>query len=225
MVGIYKITSPTGRVYVGQSWNLELRESIYSRLGCKKQPKLYASLAKHGWIVHKFEVVHNLPEDVSQEILNLYELFYWQRHLECGYEMMNVREPGVGGRHSEETKQKMSQSFKGINKGRSSWNKGVPFSNESKQKMSEAKKGSKHSEETKQKMSKTRKGKKRAPFSDSWIRKMSEAKRGGNSPTAAPIQHVETGIVYPTVKGAAKRHGLSYQTIYNHLAKGLFKRP
>lgn len=225
MVGIYKITSPSGKVYIGQSWNIEQRKGYYSRLRCNRQPKLYASLVKHGWDAHTFEVIVPLPEDIDQSVLDNYEILYWQQHMDCNVDLMNTRGPGVGGKHSEETKQKMSKSFKGINKGRPSWNKGVCFSEESKKRMSDSKKGSRHTEETKQKMSKTRTGRKRPPFSEDWIRKMSEAKRGSKSPTASPIQHVETGIIYSTVKEAAEAFSCSYQTVYNHLAKGLFKRP
>ena len=46
----------------------------------------------------------------------------------------------------------------GPNKGKTPWNKGVPMSNEQKNKLSEVKKGTHHSEETKMKMSETRKG-------------------------------------------------------------------
>ena len=46
----------------------------------------------------------------------------------------------------------------GPNKGKTPCNKGVPMSNEQKNKLSEVKKGTHHSEETKMKMSETRKG-------------------------------------------------------------------
>ena len=112
MIGIYKITSPTGKIYIGQSWDITQRRGYYSRLSCKRQPKLYASLVKYKWDTHFFEVVCELPEDVAQSTLDQYEIFYWQQYLDCGFEMMNTREPGVGGRHTQETRQKMSQSFK-----------------------------------------------------------------------------------------------------------------
>ena len=43
-IGIYKITSLTGKVYIGQSTNLEKRKDDYVKLRCNKQPKLYNSL-------------------------------------------------------------------------------------------------------------------------------------------------------------------------------------
>jgi hypothetical protein len=48
MVGIYKISNPNGRIYIGQSTNIELRWGKYSKLHCKDQPSLYLSLKKHG---------------------------------------------------------------------------------------------------------------------------------------------------------------------------------
>lgn len=55
--GIYKITSPTGRVYIGQSVNIRKRWQAYRRLDCIKQKKLHASLNKHGWRKHQFEII------------------------------------------------------------------------------------------------------------------------------------------------------------------------
>jgi group I intron endonuclease len=73
MIGIYKITSPTGRVYIGQSIDLEARQKIYARKGCKNQVRLYASLVKYGFSKHIFEVV----EECKVEELNVRER-HWQ---------------------------------------------------------------------------------------------------------------------------------------------------
>ena len=74
MIGIYKITSPSGKVYVGQSVNIESRKSGYSKLrDCKNQTKLYNSLIKYGFSQHIFEVV----EQCSIEELNVRER-HWQ---------------------------------------------------------------------------------------------------------------------------------------------------
>ncbi len=56
--GIYKITSPSKRVYIGQSLNILLRFSYYKRMSCVKQTKLYRSLKKHGVEKHSFDIVH-----------------------------------------------------------------------------------------------------------------------------------------------------------------------
>lgn len=117
MVGIYKITSPTGRVYIGQSWGIEGRLKYYQRGANKKQCKIYASLKKYGWQAHKFEICHELPKDTTQEVLDNYEILYHDLYKSCGIDMMNIREPGNGGRNSEETRKKMSEN---------NWNKKHP---------------------------------------------------------------------------------------------------
>lgn len=72
--GIYKITSPSGRVYIGQSKDLNRRRKEYSKLqNCKLQIKLHNSLLKYGWIEHNFDVI----EYCSVEDLNCSERF-WQ---------------------------------------------------------------------------------------------------------------------------------------------------
>lgn len=55
--GIYKITSPTGRIYVGKSKDIRKRWMSYLNIRCKSQPKLYRSLVKYGPKAHKFEVL------------------------------------------------------------------------------------------------------------------------------------------------------------------------
>jgi len=72
---------------------------------------------------------------------------------------------------SEETKRKMSEA----NKGRNNPNFGKPLSEETKIKISEARKGKPLSEETKIKISEARKGK---PLSEEHRRKLSEAHKG-----------------------------------------------
>ena len=48
MIGIYKITSPSNKIYIGQSINIERRFNSYKNLShCKQQIKLYNSLQKY----------------------------------------------------------------------------------------------------------------------------------------------------------------------------------
>lgn len=103
MVGIYKITSPSGKIYIGQSWNIENRWKSYYRIN-KGQRKLYYSIVKHGYDNHKFEICHELPEDISQEVLDNYEILYWELYKQSNKELLNIREPGRGGKLSNETK-------------------------------------------------------------------------------------------------------------------------
>ncbi len=49
IVGIYKITNPKGKVYIGQSVNIKKRWGDYKCLhNCKEQKMLYNSFIKYG---------------------------------------------------------------------------------------------------------------------------------------------------------------------------------
>jgi group I intron endonuclease len=164
-VGIYKIHSPSNKVYIGQSIDLRYRVFKYSTLHCKMQPKLYASLSKYGWKNHEFKVLHNLPSDVSQDVLNSYEEFYLQQFKDCGFEVLNVRGAGRYGKISDDTKIKLSNSLKKYYENHENREKkskdtiiGMRNSNAS-EKNSFNKKGIKLSEETKAKISKSNMGK------------------------------------------------------------------
>jgi len=53
---VYKITSPSGRIYVGSTISIKNRKYAYKNLK-KSQSKLRNSLNKYGWENHKFEIV------------------------------------------------------------------------------------------------------------------------------------------------------------------------
>jgi group I intron endonuclease len=106
MIGIYKITSPSGKAYIGQSWNI-LKRFIDYKYCNKAQRYIYHSLAKHGYTNHIFEIVHELPEDITQSILDSYEQLYIDTHRDCGIILMNIREAGTGGKHNVRTKELM----------------------------------------------------------------------------------------------------------------------
>jgi len=192
MVGIYKIVNPKGSIYIGQSWNLEKRAYNYSVIPSQKQVKLYNSIKKYGWKSHSFKVLHELPEDIDQSILDLYEVVYWEFFSQLNFKMLNIRYPGSRGKFSEESKKKLSESKKG-----SKSMFGKKHSEETKKKISEARKknngmrGKKHSEEAKKRISEKLKqprpsAKGRIPWnkgltgiiSEETRQKMSNAKKG-----------------------------------------------
>lgn len=107
MIGIYKITSPSNKVYIGQTWDSFKRFSNYKCLYCKNQTKLYNSLVKYGSNKHLIEIVYELPLDVSQEVMDVYESLYMEFYKNAGYELMNIRDSGSRGKHTEESKMKM----------------------------------------------------------------------------------------------------------------------
>jgi len=112
-IGIYVITSPVNKLYIGQSWNISRREEIYQNNQCKHQPKILASLNKYGWPAHKFEVVLYLEEKTNQAIMDYWEQFFMDFYRAQDYELLNIKEGGRGGRHSEDTKFKIGQAGKG----------------------------------------------------------------------------------------------------------------
>jgi group I intron endonuclease len=104
IIGIYKITNPKGKTYIGQSINIERRFKEYKTIQCKQQPKIYYSLKKYGPENHIFEII----EECNLEQLNEKEL-YWKLYYNCIIEGLNCElyDNGIGPR-SEETKQKIS---------------------------------------------------------------------------------------------------------------------
>jgi group I intron endonuclease len=100
---IYKITSPSGKIYIGQSWSWIKRKSVYKRLSCKEQVKIYNSLKKYGYDNHIVEIIEKLPLDISQEYLNCREVYWWEYYKDLEIKMLNIRYPGSKGKMSEES--------------------------------------------------------------------------------------------------------------------------
>jgi group I intron endonuclease len=105
MVGVYKIINPKGKIYIGQSTDIENRWTYYYSLNCKGQTKLYNSLKKYGPKNHIFEVLKECKVEDLLEIETFYKLQY--NTLNKG---LNCRIDGKFGYDSDETKQKKSNS-------------------------------------------------------------------------------------------------------------------
>ncbi len=104
MIGIYKLTNPKGKVYIGQSYDINKRMRYYKTNACKQQRKLYFSLVKYGFQNHSIEILEtiDLPE---KELLDKIEIKYIRKYLYEGFEMLNLSYTGIsGGLHSEESK-------------------------------------------------------------------------------------------------------------------------
>lgn len=86
-IGIYKITSPSNRVYIGQSKDIYKRWRSYQNniSNSKKQSKLYNSFLSHGIENHKFEIIH----ECEIEDLNRLERYY-QELYNCIDEGLNL---------------------------------------------------------------------------------------------------------------------------------------
>jgi len=135
---IYKITNPTGRIYVGISSNYNRRIKCYKSGWCENQSVLYKSIMKYGFSNHHIEQIDTFTSD--QDYAFGKEMFWIRSYMSHagkwpknrGMNMTDGGEGQLGNRMTEENKEKQRRRLL----------------------------GTKASEETKRKMSETRKGKK-----------------------------------------------------------------
>ena len=172
--GIYKITSPTGKIYIGQSRNINKRIYHYcGKLGIG-QPKIHNSILKHGWENHDFEIICECDKSKLDE----FEIYYIRKYNSFGGKYgLNLTEGGHNNNITNETKTKISDSLKGIKRSEetklkigkipyittteinnkiSGSLKDIKRSEETKLKMRESKIGKYHSQESKNKISSTK---------------------------------------------------------------------
>lgn len=194
IIGIYKLTSPSGGVYVGQSTSIHHRFSHYRHLRCKTQPRLYRSMNYHGSNNFKYEIIHEFPSEVPQVILNFWEVLYIEYYKKTGYIMLNTKEGGSAGKMSEETKRKISIA-----------NTGKRRTKEARIKMSKAHngksafKGKKHTTKTRQHIKDV------LAIMD---------RTGFNAPHRREIiDTTTTNIIYPSITAAAKAIGMKRTTL------------
>jgi group I intron endonuclease len=111
-IGVYKITNPQNKIYIGQSTNIEERFRKYSKLNCKRQPKLYYSLKKYGFENHVFDII----EECNLEQLNEREI-YWGNYFDVlGKNGLTLKLGNGKGSLTNVTKQKISESLLGKKK-------------------------------------------------------------------------------------------------------------
>ncbi len=118
---IYKITSPSGRVYVGQTFNMNRRMNDYKNLSCSGQKRIYASLRKYGFDAHSFEVLYGgfcSPSELTKlEAHFIAELDSAGKNglniLKSGAVYLRSSEPRKVTVMSKETRKKISDTHKG----------------------------------------------------------------------------------------------------------------
>ncbi len=163
--GIYKITSPSNKVYIGQSVDIIHRWIAHKSKNKTIKNKLYSSFKRYGIDNHKFEIICQC--DKSE--LNNLEVYYIElfQCFDSEYGLNLLSGGGSNITNSQGTRKKISIS----NKGRIPWNKGLKTSDETRRKISENRKGKnmkenhpcwgkKRSPETCEKLSKANKGRK-----------------------------------------------------------------
>ena len=118
MVGIYKITNPEGKSYIGLSKDIEKRFKGHKGLQFHGNNKLRESLTKYGGDSHLFEILEEvnilyLDRSEGNALLRKRER-YWINLYKTFENGLNENKGGSGcGSHTEESKQKISQALKG----------------------------------------------------------------------------------------------------------------
>jgi group I intron endonuclease len=157
---IYKHTSPSGKSYIGQTKDYDMRCGAHRRTsGCRG---LSSAIKKYGWDNFQHEI---LMEGLSLDDANHWEPVLILEHNTLAPNGYNLMTGGGNSRHTEETRVKMSSVHKGRicseeTRAKMSIAKTgkprVPHSDEAKAKMKVAKQNI--SDETKSKLSTARKG-------------------------------------------------------------------
>lgn len=192
---MYKITSPSGRVYVGSSNDIKRRFRNYRwGKGCQDQIRLYNSFQKYGVKAHELQIL------VLCDVLRLYEFeaafgaFYNVLDDKLG---LNSNLPKAGEfkqTKSEETKKKHALAMSKYK-----------WSDETRKRFMEsiAKQTPEKRKEINLKISQGNKGK---PKSAEHNRKVSEASK-------CLILNTQTGIYYIGIKEAADSVGMKRTTL------------
>jgi len=148
---IYKITSPSGRVYIGKSYNFTNRLNQYKNGSHKNQPIIYRSIKKYGFNNHKIDVIDRFNSD---KIFAAGKERFWIRSYMsniCKYPNfngMNMTDGGegtLGIKLSDERKKAISV----FNKTQRVYGPGVKKTDAQKQHISKVLKGRKISDDVK----------------------------------------------------------------------------
>ena len=129
-IGIYKITSPSGKIYIGQSRCIRKRWKSYINNPNNNQYHLYRSFNKYGVNKHKFEIIHYCSIEELNELERYYQDFYdciGKNGLNCILQeakdkplirsketIERIASTHRGKKRSSEAKEKMSKAKKGL---------------------------------------------------------------------------------------------------------------
>lgn len=205
--GIYKITSPNSKVYIGQSRDIIERWKEHKKMRVKT--KLTNSLSKYGIENHIFEII----EECAMEDLNCRER-YWQDEFdvlgEYGLNLLLTKSEDKVRVLSEELKRTIAIT-----------NTGKKHTKKSKIKMSQSCKGIPKTEKDRRGVSERMRGKNN-PFygkklSESHRENMSKSRKGSDTGKAKLVLSLNDGVYYNSIKEAAKAFGIVACTLSRRL--------
>ena len=179
---IYKITSPCGKIYIGQTIEYEKRKNHYKGLHCKTQKLLYKSLKHFTFIEHKIEVIYKIIncEDIFLDNLEIFFIkffnsYYYNNkeyglnltkggHIKDVYQNIKISESNKGRKNTPEHNKKIGDANRGRTRPKWIMEKAVEAAKnrivtiEEKEKRRKSSIDRRHTEETKKRMSESRKG-------------------------------------------------------------------
>jgi group I intron endonuclease len=209
VIGIYKIINPNGKVYVGQSINIENRLKQHRFFHDGKKTRIYNSIKKYGWGSHFVEIL----EECSVEKLNERERF-WQEHFDSFNKGLNAMLTESSAKRREYSK----NNFKSVKKVYSE--EGLKSLKEKLTGMNNPFFGKTHSKEVLEKIIKANKGKK---YSEETKKKMSDnAKKrsvGGGNNYAKKVIDTSTNQIFGSIKEAASHYNMKTSLLYTWLNK------
>lgn len=115
MVGIYKITNPEGKAYIGYSKKVENRWASHKNTQHRANYKLKESLTKYGGDSHQFEIIEEvdislLSRGQGDALLRKRER-YWIKTLDTFYNGLNSNGGGSGcSSHTAESKRLIGEA-------------------------------------------------------------------------------------------------------------------
>jgi len=104
--GVYKITSPTNRIYIGSSKNLYSRYCYYRNNNAPNQTILNYSFNKYGFENHKFEILEICKEDERLFKESFYGNLYNSLSSNGGLNLIIPKSNQKPAQYSEELKEK-----------------------------------------------------------------------------------------------------------------------
>jgi len=117
---IYKYTSPSGKIYIGQTINEPSRKSQHKNGTSKTNTYFGKAIRKYGWENFKYETIIKFKPTLEKEKLKKvldklekrYINLFKSNDRKFGYNLNDGGEGNIGYAHSEESKEKISNAIK-----------------------------------------------------------------------------------------------------------------